>query len=83
MYYDKDCDLNNESDVEESEMSNIKDMSEVCEKLRDVQSFLFCNDKSELAIKIVQILTECESQVLQTKIKNLKQISIEKYFKKR
>jgi hypothetical protein len=54
-------------------------MSEVCDKLRDVQSFLFWHDKRELAIEVVTILANCESQVLLTKIKNLKQTSIEKY----
>jgi hypothetical protein len=49
---------------------------------RDVQSFLFCHDKSELAKEVVNILANFESQVLQTKIKNFKQTSIEKYFKK-
>ena len=78
----KDCDSNSESDVEESKTcaSSIKDMDELCKKLRDVQSFLFCSDKSELTVEILQILTKCETYVLQTKIKNLKQTSIEKYF---
>lgn len=40
----------------------------MCEKLRDTKR------------KIIQVSTECESKVLQTKIKNLKQTSIEKYF---
>nr|CAI5822670.1 unnamed protein product [Callosobruchus analis] len=76
--------LNSESDVEESEIytSNIKDMAEVCEKLRDIQNFLFSTNKSELAVEIVNTLTKCESLVLETKIKNLKQTSIDQYFKK-
>nr|CAI5860876.1 unnamed protein product [Callosobruchus analis] len=76
--------LNSESDVEESEIytSNIKDMAEVCEKLRDIQTFLFSTNKSELAVEIVNTLTKCESLVLETKIKNLKQTSIDQYFKK-
>jgi hypothetical protein len=57
-------------------------MGEVCEKLRDVQSFLFCRNKCEQAVEVVNILSNCESQVLQTKIKHSKQTSIEKYFKK-
>jgi hypothetical protein len=32
----------------------MKDMGEVCDKLRDVESFLFCHDKSQLP---------CEQQV--------------------
>jgi hypothetical protein len=42
--------LSSESIVEELEIytSSIKDMGEVCEKLGDVQSFLFCHNKSEL-----------------------------------
>jgi hypothetical protein len=50
---------------------------------RGQQSFQFCHDKSELTIEVVNILVNCESQVLQTTIKNLKQTSIEKYFKKK
>jgi hypothetical protein len=60
----------------------MKDMGAVSDKLRDVESFLFCHDKSELAIEVVNILANCDSLVLQTKIKNLKQASIETYFKK-
>nr|CAI5870029.1 unnamed protein product [Callosobruchus analis] len=76
--------LNSESDVEESEIytSNIKDMAEVCEKLRDIQNFLFSTNKSKLAVEIVNTLTKRESLVLETKIKNLKQTSIDQYFKK-
>nr|CAI5857987.1 unnamed protein product [Callosobruchus analis] len=76
--------LNSESDVEESEIytSNIKDMVEVCDKLRDIQNFLFSTNKSELAVEIVNTLTKCESLVLETKIKNLKQTSIDQYFEK-
>jgi hypothetical protein len=58
-------------------------MGEVFEKLRDVQSFLFCHSKSELAVEVVNILSNREFQILQTKIKNSKQTSIEKYFKKK
>jgi hypothetical protein len=60
----------------------MKDMGEVSDKLRDVESFLFCHDKSELAIELVNILANFESSVLQTKIKNLKQASIETHLKK-
>lgn len=82
LIHNKECDTNSESGVEELETctSSIKDMDELCEKLRDVQNFLFNNDKSELAVEILQILTKCEAQILQTKIKNLKPTSIEKYF---
>jgi hypothetical protein len=55
-------------------------MGEGCQ--REVQNFLFCHDKSELAIEVVNILSNDESQVLQRKIKNVKQTTIEKYVKK-
>jgi hypothetical protein len=42
-----------------------------CGKLRDIQSFLFCHNKSELAVEVVNNLSNCESQGVQTKIKNL------------
>lgn len=72
----KDCDSSSKSDGAESERtSNVKDMREVWEKLRDLQGFLFSSDKSKLAIEIVEI-------VLQTKVKNLKQNSMEKYISK-
>jgi hypothetical protein len=53
-----------------------------CGKLRDTQSFIFYHNKSELAVEVVNKLSKCESQDVQTKIKNLKQTSIAKYFKK-
>lgn len=51
------CDSNSKIDFEGSKhcVPNIKDMAEVCEQLRDLQSFLFSSDNSELAIEIVRI----------------------------
>lgn len=53
-------------------------MKKLCETLRDVESLLFFNDESELAFKIVQVLTKCEAEVAQVKIENLKRKSNEK-----
>jgi hypothetical protein len=53
--------------------------SEVCEKLRDVQSFLFCRNKCELTVEIYQIVN---LRFYKQKLKIQNKTSVEKYFKK-
>jgi hypothetical protein len=60
----------------------MKDMGAVSDKPRDAESPPLCHDKSEPAIEVVNIPANRDSPVLQTKIKNLKQASIETHFKK-
>lgn len=62
--------------------SSVKNMSEVCEKLRDVQNFLLHNKNGDLAVDISNILIKCENEVAKTKMKNLKQTSIDQFLHK-
>lgn len=62
--------------------SSLKSMSEVCEKIRDVQNFLLGKENGNLAIDISNILMKCENEAAKIKIKNMKQTSIESFFHK-
>lgn len=53
-------------------------MGRVCEKLRDIQKCLFCNNENNLGTEIVGNLTKCETQIFKTKTKTV----MKKYFKK-
>ncbi|XP_030749426.1 tigger transposable element-derived protein 6-like [Sitophilus oryzae] len=60
--------------------SSINNMSEVCEKLRDIQNFLVIQNKDELAVDIAHTLMKFESEITKIKIKSLKQTTINQFF---
>lgn len=62
--------------------SSIKSVSEVCEKLRDLQNFFLAKENGDLAIDISNILMKCECEAAIIKIKNMKQTSIKTFFHK-
>lgn len=73
-----------ENEIEEPEIltSNIKNMSEVCGNLVNIQNFLFNSNNTDLALDVVQLLSKIEKQAFQTKLKNLKPTTIEQFFTK-
>lgn len=60
--------------------SSINNMSEACEKLRDIQNFLVIQNKDDLAVDITHTLMKFESEITKIKIKNLKQTTINQFF---
>lgn len=77
-------DNSDNSDVDECETpkSTLSNMSEVCEKLRDVENYLLCKNNGEIFMDVSRILLKCEAEVLKSKLKNVKQTKIDTYFKK-
>lgn len=57
----QDCDNVSEAKYSEIRLSSIKNMGEICEKLLDIQNFLFNNYKNKLAVNFFLILSKCGS----------------------